>query len=147
MSDLDYTLEISTPLGWLLLEDEANGYSLGAGTKSEVSTSRRDRTTEGQWVEGTFTLASVKGNEEVPVEVYVEADTPAVLDQRLQVLKDAFDQLTYQIRETWEGMERVWYCMPGPYSISASTALMVAKEALFKATVPRLPTTTVTYTP
>lgn len=145
MADLDYSLEISTSSGWLALEDEANGYTLGEETAAEIATSRRDRTVAGQWVEGSFTTASVKENQVVPVTVWVIGADPAEFDQRKAVLEAAFDQLSYQIREIFGGMTRVWTCMAAPYTVACSGPMRFAREGLVSAQVPRLPTQSVSY--
>lgn len=143
MADIDYEASISTPSGWLVLDDEAAGYESEGESTMERTVSYRQRTISGDWVEGEFVTASVRGNVVEPLHVWVTAPDPAELVARVAALTDALEQLTYSVRLRWATHEETWTCMPAGYTVTTSREFRVATTALVKAQVPRLPGRTV----
>lgn len=141
-SKLDAKAWVYTGTGWLLLEDEANGYKLEASTREARQVSWRRQEIAGTWTEGTYTVHAVKENITETVGVWVRAATHAQLGTRIQVLLDAFSQLTYSMFWQEEGLGERWRCFCSDVQISTNRELQHARVALVKFSVPRLPSTT-----
>lgn len=137
--DLTLSCLLAWPLGSLELENEVGGYTLERSTLESTKVTWRRHQVENQWVEGAFTVGAVKENVEETIAVYVTADTPAVLQTRLDALTDAFDRLAYTLTFTEGGVATTWNCQVADYTITRIQALRVAREALVVASVPRSP--------
>jgi hypothetical protein len=137
MSDLALSCLVSTPLGPLQLE--GGPYSLHAETISEVAVTWRKKTVTNPHVEGSFTVHAERENVVVPVSVWVEAATRSALRVAQQAVEDAFSQLHYTITFDVEGDTQTWQCEAADYTVDTQQAFLMAKTALVRAKVPRLP--------
>lgn len=134
--------EIETPLGWLALDDEANGYELHKESFNSQQVQARKVDAEGDWVEGTYTVRAVRGNVMENVAVWIEGDDPYQLAVRIQAFTDGLEQLQFRFRHTIGNLREEWVCMWSEYRIETEQAMQFATIALVRATIPRLPSIT-----
>jgi hypothetical protein len=134
-------MAINTRLGWLELEDAANGYELHKDSIAGAQTTWRKQEVDSPWVEGSFTTRAVRGNVPEAVHVWVSGETHYELDERLSAFTDALGQLQYAMRVRTGDLLETWTCFPGDFSIETQQEYRFATIALVRATVPRLPTT------
>ena len=142
--EIDISVMIETPTGWLELEDEANGYTLGADSFASSATTHRKTEINSEWMEGTFVSRAVRENVTETVAVYVSGDTPHQLAMRLEKLTDGFNQLSYAIVVRSADIADTWSCWVSDYTVATKTEMRHATIAMVTATIPRLPGTTKT---
>lgn len=150
MTDVDIAVAISLGAGWLELEDEENGYEVGANSFAERTLTAKQRKVgeEAVWLKGSPTLASAPGNVTENLEVYVTAPDPFTFDTRVQVLVDAVGQLTFQIRRTIGNSRQTWDCYASPnVRIQTSQPFFVATTGLVAVEVNRYPDVTLESVP
>lgn len=142
-NSLIVTARIQGPSGWIDLEDEENGYSLHDDFASSRGTTQRRTNTQGEWVEGTFTVRSVRESVTESVAVWVEGTTPFELAEKVQALTDALDQLAFGMEVTFGDSKETWQItQPADYTEAYDKAYRFATLCLVRATVSRLPTLT-----
>lgn len=139
MSDLDISVQIETPTGWLELEDEANGYTVGADSFVSSAVTHRKTEINSEWMEGTFISRAVRENVTETVAVYVTGNSPHQLATRLNRLTDGFNQLSYAMVVRFGDVSETWSCWVSDYTVATKTELRHATIAVVSATVPRLP--------
>lgn len=139
MADLEVFASILTPTGWIELEDEPNGYWLHKDAFAKKAVSHRKREVSSEWVAGTFVADAVRENVIEDVVVYVQGRTPYEMRQRLDALTDGFDQLSYKMTLTEGDLEETWQCNLADYSIECGQEFRLARLAIVRASVPRLP--------
>lgn len=142
MTDWTLAAAIHTQLGWLELEDAANGYELHKDSIATKQVTWRKQEVESPWAEGTFVNRAVRGNVTEAMHVWVAGASPFELDQRLTAFTDALGQLQYQVRVRTGDLLETWTCLPADYTIQTQQEYRFATLALVQATIPRLPTTT-----
>lgn len=144
-ADLTLAVRVETPGGnWLELEDEANGYSIHAESFAQRSYTKRNTTADGVWVNGSWAKRSTTQNVQEPLAVWVDGEGSHFLYRtRMQALKDCLDQLSFQVQVDVGDAREVWFCtVPADYVEETSGPLMVATLGVLRATVNRLPDTT-----
>lgn len=137
-------LSISTALGPLALEDEANGYELHKDTFGTRNQSYRKTEVSGDWTEGTDVDRAVRENVVESVAVYVSGATHYQFATRLKALTDALEQLQYTITRQIGDLQEVWRCVPADYTVETGQELIFATMGLVRAQVPRKPAVTMT---
>lgn len=140
VDDLDLECSIEGPAGWIVLEDEANGYSLESSSFGEASTTHRKTEVSSEWIEGSFVVRSVRENVTETLAVYVTGATPYELATRLAALTNALEQNSFILTTRWGNLAETYYCSVADYKVTASQPLRFATMALVTATVPHLPT-------
>lgn len=75
----------------------------------------RRQTVESKWVHGRFLVSAVKDADVAPLEVVVFGSSPADLDTKTRTLLDAFEQWTYDLTVTTDGVAHTWRCEPAEY--------------------------------
>lgn len=136
---LDVAASLESPTGWISLQNPVNGFELSAESFSEHATSHRKTDVSSEWIEGTFTTRSVRENTSEKVSVYVQADTPFLLAQKVKTVTDAFDQLSFGMVVRFADCQETWVCHTSEYTIDTKQPFRFATMALINATVPRLP--------
>lgn len=139
MSDLDLSALLETPTGWLELEDLPSGFEIASDSFSEQGVSHRKTDINNEWIEGTFTSRSVRENITEKVSVYLRADTPFLLAEKIKQVTDAFDQLSFGMVVRFADCQETWVCSTSEYTIGTKAEMRHATMALVSAIVPRLP--------
>lgn len=142
MTDLVVAADISIAAGWLELEDEENGYEIGANSFSERTLTAKQRKIgeDAVWLKGGPTLASAPGNVTENLEVIVSGDDQFSFDTRVQALINALGQLAFQLRRTIGNSRQTWSCYASPnVRIETSQPYMVATTGLVIAEINRYP--------
>lgn len=137
---LDVEASIEAPTGWIDLSDRTAGFELASDSFSEKSFGHRKTDVDSEWIEGTFTSRSVKENTTEKVSVYVVADTPYELAEKVKRVTDAFDQLSFGMVVRFADCQETWDCQTSEYTLNTRQEMRFATMALINATVPRLPT-------
>jgi hypothetical protein len=89
--------------------------------------------------EGSFTAFSKRANIQVPLNVYVNAATPAALNTYLDALTNACDQPNFSVEFQDSDSDEYWDCTASDYTVSAPVELRHARMALVKISLVRLP--------
>lgn len=139
MAELALGCVLSWTGGSLELENEAGGYSLERDAMADLATSWRRHEVQNRWVAGSYVIGAVKENVELPLHVYVTADTGSQLQDRLNALTTMLDRLAYELAFTEDGVTMIWNCQVADYTVTRSQSLRVARHALVKAVVPAHP--------
>lgn len=139
---LDISVKIQTPTGWLDLEDPDSGYEVHAESLGERSVTYRKTEASSPWVEGTFPISAVRDNVVESLSIYVRGDTTYEFKRRVQVLTDAIEQLSYLLLVRIEDASEYWQCFPADYSIQTQHEYLHARLGVVRAQVPRLPAVT-----
>lgn len=138
--DLDVSLLMQLPGGgWLELEDPGNGYSLGKDTFSSRSITHKKVEIDSPWLEGSFVNRAYRNNVIETVAVYVSGSSAETFLQRMRALEDLFSRPQYNMQIRIESRTELWRCQSADMTIETSQELMVAKSALVRAQVPRMP--------
>lgn len=139
MTDLDVAFELETAIGWVQLEDFENGYELHREAFSTKSVSHRKTEVPGEWIEGTPVSRSLRDSIVEDLSVWVGGETHFVMRERLKVITDALESLSYRARYRVEDYQETWTCTPADYTLESEQAFVVAKVVLVRAKVPRYP--------
>lgn len=137
--DLAVQASIQTQLGWVDLEDIANGYELGKESFTEQGVSWRKQTVSSDWLEGTFVNHGVRENVVEKLSVYVTGATPYEMAVRMKVITDALGQTRFGLKFTFDDLQETWSCTMSDYTISSTQELRFSKLALVQASISRLP--------
>lgn len=140
MSDLAVSMRIQLGSEWIELQDPAYGYELHADTLASRSVQHKKVTVESNWLEGSYTHRPRRENVVETLAVYCTGLSHGEMQRNLDTLTMALDQANFLVDLRMEDHREVWYCQTADYSIETSRELMVAKHAIVKAQVPRLPT-------
>jgi hypothetical protein len=131
---------LETLVGWVDLEDVANGYEIHRDSFAQRAVTHRKTEVSSEWIGGSWFSRAVPENYMEAVVVWVTGDTPFQLAERVSVLTNTFDLLGYGMRFTNNDLREVWACQLADYVIETSQPFMYATTAVVRATVPRLPT-------
>lgn len=135
---LSLSCVLAGPAGAIQLEQ--NGvYKLEKSTRNTRSVSHRKVEATNPFVEGSFTVSSVRENITEQVSIYVYATTTTELRTRINAVTAALDQIRYSLAFTTDGDTETWTCMAADYTVEASHEQQHAYMANIKATIPRLP--------
>lgn len=140
----DLQLAVRLIAGATTIELEQDPYSLHSDTRTNAQVSLRKHEASGPYVEGSITVSAVRENVTETVAIWVQEDTPLLLGQAVRALEALLIKSTFTLQWDWVGSAREnWTCFASSYVIESSQPLMVAKQALVRASVPRLPTATI----
>ena len=137
MSDLAVSCRISTPSGWLDVNDGV--YRLGKDAFAAQSTTWRRQEAANPFVEGSWTVAAVRENVVEILSVWVRGTTATPAWQAVAALTEAVSQRNFAIEFTVDGVRRTYTCNMAEYQVQATTELRVAGMAQVIAQVPRSP--------
>lgn len=137
---LDLSVRVSAPDGWHELEDEANGYSLHPDSMASGTEPVRDVSSDGDWIDGTFTRRATRGNVTETLAIWVEAADHWAWLQRWNDLKGWLGQVNYNIEVTIDNGKEIWSCMkPAEFTWDLQQAFRFATSGLLRASVSRHP--------
>lgn len=142
MINLVVAAEVSWAGSWFALEDEANGFELGANSfgQREITMKTRKVGEDRVDLKGALTLAAAPGNVTETIEVYVSANDQATFDARMQQVENLLTQLKFQLRRTIGNSRQTWDCFAAEQiQITTNQPFLVATTGLISAQVPRLP--------
>lgn len=144
MTDLTLSARIQAPDGWHELEDEANGLWLHSDSFATRATPRRNVSSDGDWIDGSFTRRSTRGNVLETVAVWCDGSTAFEFSTRFEALKSWFDQISYNFELTVGNAKESWVCpQPGEYTEDLNQVFRFATRGLLRVQVARLPHLTV----
>ena len=139
-TEMSVHAKISTPSGWLNLEDPVNGYALEKTTLGNTQISTTQITAQSNFVEGTVVLNSVRQQVQETLSVWVTGDSTSQLWSRRDVLLSALNQLQYQVCLVIEDMAVYFTCTPAnPITITYQQEFMFARTCQVAATLNRYP--------
>lgn len=124
---LDVILEVSTPVGPLSLN--TGPYELTGDSFATVSVTHRRQEATNAFIEGTYTVNSLRENIIVPVGVYVRGSLSTDMQRDKAVLTAVFDQSTFEVRRVIEGHEEFWQCFASDYTVTMQRELLHATMA------------------
>ena len=124
---------------WIELEDPDAGYELHADTYGSRQVTHRKIEVSSEWIEGEYTQRSLRSNVSETVAVWVYARNANGLMDNVDRLTNALDQPSFRIYLQIANNRQVWYCQSADYQIETSQPMLFARQALVRATVPRLP--------
>lgn len=137
-------------IGSVTIELEGGVYSLEASSRSDQATPIRKHEVSSPYVEGTYTTAAVRDNVVENISVYVDGGTPDALYTSVRALRQQLARPSYKIEWDWWRNEtgtsvyrETWTCFAAQVTVESTQPLMVARLALVRAQIPRLPEPTV----
>lgn len=144
--DLVLSMQVSTPSGWLELND-GTIHVLAKETFSEKTVGKRKTEAKNPYLEGSQTVSALREEVVETVAIYVYGSTHFSTATRVRIITDAFDQNEYRIiigieNNAWD----VWWCGSANYRIDTSQELLHARMAKVTIEVPRHPVTQLTST-
>lgn len=137
--DFSMSVKIQSRTGWFDLEDGVN-YAIHGDSFGSLQQTYRNQTVNNQWVEGTYTVSSVKENVQEPLVVWVKGDT--MTEQKLYEAKliAAVEQYSWMLMVRYEGYVEYWQCFPSDYSVERQREFLHAHLAVVRINANRLPT-------
>ena len=111
----------------------------GPGAKSW-----RRQTAESPFMHGRALVGAVLDTEVAPLRIRVKGSTDSVLNTNLNALLRAFEQFTYDLTLTIEGVTYTWRCEPADYTIGdrggeINTFVRLANQEWVSFEIPRNP--------
>lgn len=137
MSKIYTSARVSWRGKWLELN--AAPLKLGARSFNEQRRSLRKDMASSPFVEGEVAVLAVPGLVTEVVEVYVNGSSWAQIDESVELLVSAFEQLSYQMRVQREDSVVVYSCTPAETTVSRNREQYHAYMAVVTAEVPRQP--------
>lgn len=133
-------LAISTPAGWLPLNDQTN-YSVGAsGTRSGTSTNYNRIEATSPVLAGAYPVHITPGMVTEQVQVYIYGTTMTQVQANYQALLNAFEQWTYELKWTFLDRVETWNCNAiSSATIDMGQGMLHNYMATITLTVPRFP--------
>ena len=142
MTDLNISCRMTTPNGWLELNDGV--YRLSAEAFGEAETTWRRVEASNPFVEGTWTVSAVRENITENLSVWVRGSFPELTSAAVQELLNALAQRNFGLEVTFDGVTRFYTCFVSDATVSTSGPMRVARMAQVVAQVPRHPVFTET---
>jgi hypothetical protein len=124
---LDVTVLVSTPTGPLSLNEWP--YELAGDTFNTVSVTHRKQEAVNPFIEGTYTINSLRENILQALSVYVRGNTHKEFQDATKALCAAFDQSTFEVRRVIEDATEEWQCFSSDYTITLQREFLHAKMA------------------
>lgn len=124
---LDADVLISTPEGPLHLNEPP--YELASDTFNSIGITHRRQEATNAFIEGTYTVNSVRENLSMPLSVWVRGKTQKEFQAAIKKLCDAFDQSTFEVRRIIEEDQVDWQCFSSDYTINLQREFLHAKTA------------------
>lgn len=142
MTDLAISCRLTTPNGWLDVNDGV--YRLAADAFGESATTWRRREASNPFVEGTWTVSAVRENMTEQLSVWVRGDYAEQTSAAVQELLDALGQRNFGLEVTFDGITRFYTCFVADARVLANGPMRVARMAQVIADIPRHPVYTET---
>jgi hypothetical protein len=143
--NLTVEVAVSTPTGWLALEDEANGLEIGAESFASKTLTPKTRKIGDDRVdfEGTLTIAMARGMVTEPIQVIITGETHDDYDTKEQQVIAAFQQLSFQVTRQIGNSKQTWDCFCSEnIQITTEQPHMFATMGVVTIDVPHLPSIT-----
>lgn len=138
MSDLTTTCLVNTPEGWLNLNDGVV-FTLAAGTIESSSTTHRRQELTNPFLEGSYVVNALRENVTEAISVYVRGETHGDMREALEVLKSAFDQVSFDMVIAQGGATQTWHCYASDYEVNTRREFLYATMAQVSISVVRAP--------
>jgi hypothetical protein len=136
--DLETQCYISTPSGWLSLNDKVV-FTLAAGSFETSQTTHRKQEVTSPFLEGTYAVNALRENITEPVSVYIKGATHSLMRSALEALKAAFDQVSFTMLIIRGGSSQTWHCYASDYEVGTRREFLHATLAQLTAQVVRAP--------
>lgn len=138
MADLVTAAVLTSSLGVLDLHDEVS-YKLESSTRDNRQVTHRKQDATNPYTEGSLTVHAVRENVTENVSVFVYGTGQQSAKELVDAFTDVLDLPYYVLALTIGDNDELWYCTTADYSIQTTQPLQVARMALVKAAIPRLP--------
>lgn len=121
------------------IELQTAPYRLEAAAFGERQVSHRKTEQKNRYVEGTFISDAVRENVMETVNVFVDGGSARGLRLAVDRLTEAFEEISYTIRQVFDDNIENWNCFLADYTIRTPHEFRFSTKALVTAQVPRLP--------
>lgn len=145
MPDISVQATLTSPGTTAFTLNSPPAYQLEAATIEEAGTTWRKQEVSNPWVEGSYVVSAVRENIVTPVNVWVRGSTTSELQQRVLTLTTAVGKPRWTLAWALEGLGWTWTCQTSEYTIRTQREFIIAKIALVRIQVVRLPSVTYTY--
>lgn len=142
MSDIAISCRLTTPNGWLDINDGV--YRLASDAFGESATVWRRREASNPFVEGTWTVSAVRENVTEQLSVWVRGEFVEQTSAAVQELLDALGQRNFGLEVTFDGVQRFYTCFVADARVLASGPMRASRMAQVVAEIPRHPVFTET---
>lgn len=140
---LDYlAVEISYGGIWVDLNDVDRFQIAATNTRDNTSKTFRKITTTSPVLGGTYLVHAVPELVSEQVSIYVRGSTQTELADNFFFLDQLFEQLSYQLRWTYNEYRETWDCQLADASYSRGQVMTHSVMAMSTYTVPRFPRVT-----
>jgi hypothetical protein len=138
---LTISVRISTPGGWLELNDPKNGYQITADSLVTAQSPWRSQDVNNIWTEGTFSAGAVRDNVTETLNVYCRGATSYEVAVLRRAFQSALEQLVYNVLVVMEDVAEMWTCpKPANYTVASQQEFRWARMCEVQAQIFRLPT-------
>lgn len=134
---LDASARVSTPYGWLELND--GPYRLGADSFAQSQLQMRRNEVTNPYASGKYTTSSVKDSYTESISVYVYGNSWPELRARIDEIVEAFTQNSYRMSVRFEQSVTEWRCNSADVSVQMQKELAHARMATVTASFSRMP--------
>ena len=141
----DFYVGCTMVYGGATLDLNAAPYSLEASTRSELAMTWRKEEVTSPFIEGAYQVSAVRENVTEAVAVWVRTDSYMTMDKAVQDLLGVAERPFFTMTFGHDGVTESWDCQTCQYSVITEQAYQMAKIALVKLQVPRLPRVTRSY--
>lgn len=107
-------LETNPPAAALQLQQDGVYEIMGLGPGEAVM---ERETVKSIWVHGETLVSARKGMQTVPMGIRVKGTSQAVLDSQINEVLLTFEQFSYTMSVSIDGVSRSWQCWPADYSV------------------------------
>jgi hypothetical protein len=142
MTDLAISCRLTTPNGWLDVNDGL--YRLSSDAFGESATTWRRREASNPFVEGTWTVSAVRENITEQLSVWVRGDFVEQTSAAVEELLNALSQRNFGLEVTFDGVQRFYTCFVADSRVLASGPMRASRMAQVVAEIPRHPVFTET---
>jgi hypothetical protein len=99
-------------------------YRLAAGTFEGEAVTHRKQTVTNSFVEGSYTVNSLRENVVTPVNIWIETASTREMKAAVAALKAAFDQISFNMTVTWDDYQETWFCEASDYTETSTRELL-----------------------
>lgn len=114
-------------------------YRLADGSFETEAVTHRKSTVTNPFLEGSYTLNSLRENIVIPVNVWVEAESMTEVKAATAALKAAFDQISFNTTVTFDDFQETWFCEASDYTVSTPKELLHSYRARVEVQLVRQP--------
>lgn len=138
---LDVKCLISTPRGWLNVNDHVN-YELEGSTIGSRSVTFTRHESKSSFMPGSWIVDAHKNNVEETLSVWVNGDSPIGLNRQINRLTDALTQLKFSVDWAVGDSQFQWQCQVADYQVITQRELLHADRAQVTSRIRRTPEVT-----